>query len=244
MILSVLFKPMLKADKLEEKVLSVQLGDERLRNQILSDYQPFICKSASKVCKRYITQSDEEFSVGLIAFNEAIQSFSSYRGSSFLSFADLLVRRRIIDYIRKEAKNHHLSMELYLQGDDEESTSRAEEVNEAFKHYSLEEENLYRREEILHYQERLKEFKISLEKLTDVSPKHLDTRKQCMDIAKIITTHTDIKEQLLSKKRLPIKELESLVSVSRKTLERNRIYIIALTLIYIEDYVYLKNYLQ
>ncbi len=244
MILSILFHSKQKETKLEDTILSVQMGDEELRNQLLSDYQPFVCKSASKVCKRYIRNTDEEFSVGLLAFNDAIDSFSVDKNSSFLSFADLVVRRRIIDYIRKEVRHQHISFEQYSSNEDEEYENTSHEISEAVKQYNIDEENVYRKEEILHYQERLNEFKISLSKLTEVSPKHQDTRNQCKEIAKLIVNNVDLKEVLLNKKRLPLKDLEKLVSVSRKTLERNRIYIIAMTLIYIEDYQYLKNYLQ
>ena len=44
--------------------------------------------------------------------------------------------------------------------------------------------------------------------------------------------------------RIPIKELDTKVDVSKKTLERNRKYIIALVLILSGDYVYLKDYLK
>jgi RNA polymerase sigma factor len=53
------------------------------------------------VCKRYIDpKKDDEFSIGLAAFNEAMLTYSAERGSSFLSFAKLVVKRKVIDYIR------------------------------------------------------------------------------------------------------------------------------------------------
>jgi RNA polymerase sigma factor len=49
---------------------------------------------------------------------------------------------------------------------------------------------------------------------------------------------------LFSNKRLPIKQLEKMVDVSRKTIERNRKYIIAIALILASDYVYMKDYIK
>jgi RNA polymerase sigma factor len=49
---------------------------------------------------------------------------------------------------------------------------------------------------------------------------------------------------LLNKKQLPIKELLERVEVSRKTLERNRKFLIAIALIYQGPYPYLRDYLQ
>ncbi|MCA0171249.1 hypothetical protein [Bacillus sp. RAR_GA_16] len=61
---------------LEDKVDSIQKGNQALRNQLLEDYQPFIKKITSKVCNRYINHSMDEFSIGLSAFNEAMESVS------------------------------------------------------------------------------------------------------------------------------------------------------------------------
>ena len=45
-------------------------------------------------------------------------------------------------------------------------------------------------------------------------------------------------------KRLPIKELEKQVNVSRKTIERNRKYIIAISIILFGEFDYLRDYLK
>ncbi|MNY74892.1 RNA polymerase sigma factor SigI [compost metagenome] len=49
---------------------------------------------------------------------------------------------------------------------------------------------------------------------------------------------------LLTKRQLPIKELLMQVQVSRKTLERNRKYLIAIALIFNGPYPYLRDYLH
>ncbi len=49
---------------------------------------------------------------------------------------------------------------------------------------------------------------------------------------------------MLQKRMLPIKELLDQVNVSRKTLERNRKFIIAVALIFNGPYPYLKDYLH
>lgn len=54
-------------------------GDALLRKQLLQDYQPFILKTVSRVTGKYIeTENSEEFSVGLMAFNEAIDCFGTH----------------------------------------------------------------------------------------------------------------------------------------------------------------------
>ena len=90
----------------------------------------------------------------------------------------------------------------------------------------------------------LQQFDLSFKDLIEDSPKHADARKNAILIAKVIAENEDLKNILLEKKRLPIKQLESYVSMSRKTIERNRKYIIAISLVLIGDYVYLKDYLK
>ncbi len=69
---------------------------------------------------------------------------------------------------------------------------------------------------------------LSFRELSTVSPKHEDARQGAISIAKIVMNDEALKEVLFTTKRLPIKRLESKVQVSRKTIERNRKYIIAI----------------
>jgi len=62
-----------------------------------------------------------------------------------------------------------------------------------------------------------------------ICPKHRDARERALEVAKIITDHAEMKRHVLEKKELPLKDLESLVQVSRKTLERQRKYIFGLS---------------
>ncbi|MGV3487843.1 MAG: sigma factor, partial [Tuberibacillus sp.] len=80
--------------KLEDKIFKIQNGDERLRNRVITNYQPFVKKVASKVCNRFIDQTMDEYSIGLFAFNEAINQYKDSQGTRFLTFADMVIRRR------------------------------------------------------------------------------------------------------------------------------------------------------
>ena len=101
-----------------------------------------------------------------------------------------------------------------------------------------------RKEEILQFSEKIHQYDLSLKDLIHYSPKHADARKNAIMVAKILTENESLKNSLIKNKRLPMKQLESYVPLSRKTLERNRKYIIAISLILIGDYVYLKDYLK
>lgn len=229
---------------LEEAVILIQQGDQALLNETITSYKPFIAKTVSSVCKRYIHESDDEFSIGLIAFNEAIEKYMPERGRSLLSFAEVLIKRRVIDYIRKQTKNQHISYDFDGIVNDEESPGTAI-VNElSFEEYKKKKEEDIRKDEIVHFSELLRTFELSFSDLVENSPKHADARKNAILIARILVEHTDLRNLLLEKKRLPIKQLEEMVDVSRKTIERNRKYIIAISLILLGDYMYLKDYIK
>jgi RNA polymerase sigma factor len=229
---------------LHQMIERIHQGEEELRNELLQQYRPFVGTIVSKVCKRYIHQShDEEFSVGLEAFNEAISQYSSEKGGSFLSFADLVIRRRVIDYIRKN-KQKASFVSFDETADPESPEYNVWDVQAAVEQYQAEREAEMRREEILHYRERLKEFDIVLEELPEYTPRHADARDNMIRIAQMIADNPNLREAFLEKKKIPVKYLLQYISFSRKTVERNRNYIVAITLIFIENYQFLRSYIQ
>lgn len=242
-MLSLLFMAKKRKKTLEETVELIQQGDTALNNELIESYKPFIAKTVSSVCKRYIHESDDEFSIGLIAFNEAIQKYSPDKGSSLISFSEVLIKRRVIDYIRKQSKFQNLSFNggSNLEDDDTGSAIEDELSIEDFRKKTDEE---LRKEEILQFTQILQEFDLTFSDLIEQSPKHADARKNAMTVAKILVENDELKNILYDKKKLPIKQLESYVSLSRKTIERNRKYIIAISLILTGDYIFLKDYIK
>ncbi|MGM0902499.1 MAG: RNA polymerase sigma factor SigI [Bacillota bacterium] len=245
LMLSLLFMAKRKQETLEEKVLLIQQGNEKLREDLIYAYKPFIAKAVSTVCKRYINENDDEFSIGLIAFNEAIEKYASDKGNSLLSFADILIKRKVIDYIRQQARAPQtVSVNFESEYLEEEAVRSTIEDEISIEDYRKRTEEQQRRDEIVQFQQVLFEFGLSFDDIVQQSPKHADARKNAIKIAKIIIENEDLKQQLLDKKRLPIKQLEKLVSLSRKTIERNRKYIIAISLVFMGDYMYLRDYLK
>ncbi|WHZ04631.1 RNA polymerase sigma factor SigI [Neobacillus sp. YX16] len=243
-MLGLLFLTKNKKRTLEESVLLIQQGDRLLLNEIIDSYKPFIAKNVSAVCKRYIYDTDDEFSIGLIAFNEAIEKYSPERGSSLLSFAEVIIKRRVIDYIRKQTKDQHVSIDLTYSSFEDESAGMVI-VNElSLEEYKKKSDDELRRDEIIRFQALLNSFDLSFSDLVENSPKHADARENAILVARQLVGNEELKSFLIEKKRLPIKQLEKMVNVSRKTIERNRKYIIAIALILSSDYVYLNDYLK
>ena len=229
---------------MEETVQLIQQGDTILQDELINSYKPFIAKTVSSVCKRYIHDSDDEFSIGLIAFNEAIQKYSPEKGSSLISFSEVLIKRRVIDYIRSQSKHQVLKLDYSSSDSDEDQAGAAIENELSINDYNRKTDEESRREEILQFNKVLNQFELSFNDLIQQSPKHADARKNAMMVAQLIAENSELKQLLLEKKRLPIKQLENNVSISRKTIERNRKYIIAMSLILIGDYVYLRDYIK
>ncbi|GGM25898.1 RNA polymerase sigma factor SigI [Paraliobacillus quinghaiensis] len=232
-----------RENTLEENVRLVQLGDRKLQNRLLKVYKPFIVKTVSEVCKRYISStSDDEFSIGLSAFNEAMIDFSPEKGCSFLAFARLVIKRKTIDYIRKESKRQ---LPVYLDdGYNDEQMDNAIEVEIASKIYHLKTEQWHQREEIKALVQQLNNYQIGFNELINNAPKHRDARNSAIKVALTLYQNETMREYVKLKKQVPIKDLIPHVTVSKKTLERNRKFILALFVILDGDYIYLKEYLK
>ena len=73
--------------------------DEPQREAFIQSYENLILKTASRASFRYVTKSDDEWSVALCAFSDAIDRYRPDQGS-FLPFSQMLIKRALIDYHR------------------------------------------------------------------------------------------------------------------------------------------------
>ncbi|MCM3628888.1 RNA polymerase sigma factor SigI [Paenibacillus glycanilyticus] len=230
----------------EQIIKQIHDGNDQLREKFITDYKPYVAKVTSGFCKRYVDPTrDDEFSVALTAFNEAITQFSPESGRSFLSFAETVMRRRLIDYVRKEQR--HLKTVPYTafdQQDEEEQTYNPIDTKMALQAYQLKQDGDDRRLEIEDFTKELQQFHISFMELAECSPKHADSRQLLQGIAQKLAGKRELFAQLYVSGKLPVKELTELCGVSRKTVERNRKYIIAISLILNGTYPYLSDYLN
>lgn len=85
----------------------------------------------------YSIAYSDEFSIGLQAFNEALDAYQSDKGASFLYFAKMVINRRVIDYIRKNKKfNQEYPFTYFEVADNEDYQISFESlINKAPKHY-------------------------------------------------------------------------------------------------------------
>ncbi len=216
--------------------------DTQQINKFVEEYKPFIASCAEKVAGRFLSYgSDDELSVAMLAFVEAINSFNQSKGS-FFSFSRNVIKRRIIDYYRKEKRHDTVvSLNMYI---DEKGNEYDLSTDEAIRQYSEIELSQIRSLEMKNLREELERWNISFSDLAKVSPKHKSTKEKCKQILRFILSKPDILNQIITKKYLPVAELEKGTNLPRKLIERFRKYIIALVLIETGDYDYIQNYIK
>ncbi len=232
--------------QLTELVIKAKDGDARVREQILQDYRPFYLRVASGSCRKYLVLGrDDEASIAMIAFNEAIDSYNIDGGASFLSFAEIVIKRRMVDYFRRQSKKaDEIPLSSFERDENEDTVIQRIESKEAQAVLQIQEETEERREEIFRLDQLLSHYGIRFSDLVKISPKHQDARDRALQVARTLVGEPELLGYLTTKKSLPLKELEERVDVSRKTLERQRKYIIALTLVLVGDFYHLQEYLN
>lgn len=234
--------------KLDYLLLSAKAGDEEARETLLQDYSPFILRVAALASQKYINpEIDDEYSVALIAFNEAIDSFRPIKNKSFLSFADMVIRRRMVDFYRRQ---RHMEKEIVMSGfqsgdgEEDEDEEPGLVIKGSQDQYLQDVESSERKLEIEDFKRVLGRYGINLVQLVELSPKHYDTRETLFRMAEAIINHRPAAEAVLMKGTLPYKWLSEKFGLTRKTLRRHKKFLIALCLIKSGDFPYLCSYLK
>jgi len=222
------------------KIEKIQQGDKYLRETVIYDYKPFIIKAISNSLGKYIdVENSEEFSIALSAFNEAIDRYDLKNGEDFFKYCRLIINNRLIDYKRSNKKNSNVYPFSYF--DDENDNSFE---NKYLVDTKSQLETIEIKDEILLFKKTLEKFEINFEDLVLHSPKHKDSIKLCIKIARIIANDEVLFTKLSRKKNIPLKELMTLVDVHQRTIERNRKFIIIVTLLLKINLDVLKDYVE
>ncbi|HBT19931.1 MAG TPA: RNA polymerase sigma-I factor [Peptococcaceae bacterium] len=212
---------------MEQLIERAKSGDETARSDLIQKYKPFILKVSASFCGRSLSWgNDEELSIALMAFNEAIDNFDHSMGSSFLSYAYLVINRRLTDYMRKEGKNRR----RFIPAGDIFTDPCLEIEGKGFND-ERELEKIMWKEEMLLFCRTIEDFGITLKELAASSPKHQRVRRKIADIAKKISSDSKLTCYILQNRRLPIKEIVSKFKLQRKFVETWRRYLIALIII-------------
>lgn len=223
--------------------------DDSIRQRFIAESQDLILRLAYKACGTYVTTSDDNYSIALIAYNEAIDSYDESKGN-FTSFAYLVIKRRLTDEYRRqkgELPVSPASFEGQTSKDELESldNSVAIKMNDlsSEKHYEIDRQESLK-EEILAASELISYYGFSFYDLADYSPKSKATKAACKDAVICILRPGDLYDKMKESKLLPIKEIEDKAGIKRKTLERHRKYIMAVAELLHGDFPHLSDYLS
>ncbi len=230
----------------EDLVLRARGGDTDAREELLRRYQPFVLRIGSRVTGRFLRAGqDDEFSIGMLALNEAIDRYDASQGAGFLSFCEMVVRRRLVDHYRRESGRHELPWSALEEEDEEGHRQEAAPLRQAALDKSQTDEdrsNLV--EEIERFRALVEEFGLTLSDLVEACPKHRDARESALRVARLVADDPLLSAYVRQRHELPLKALENRVTISRKTLERQRKYILATSLVWMEGLQYLEEYVK
>jgi len=215
--------------------------DERAREQLIQKQQRVILSIASRVSHKYVTTSDDEWSVALCAFSHAVDTYDLQKGS-FSAYAETVIRRSLIDSFRSNSRfagEFSVSPETF-SGD--AVTEDASGVRLAVVQNSVRASDTSLRDEITALSDECRAFGFGFTDLANASPKQQKTRSGCAAAVGWLLQKPERLGRLFAEKRLPIAALAEEAGVSRKVLERYRRYIITAAIVLSGDYPMLSEY--
>ena len=205
--------------------------DEDCFAELVREYEKHILYAAYRTVGHYVSKSDDEWSVAMMAFYEAVRSYDAEKGS-FVKFSEMVIRRRVIDQLQ-----HHGKYRPEVTADIEEEFS-----NEPAPEPSGTDNPV--RDEIEAFSGLLEEYGLVFRDLAKSSPKSRKTKHSCALAVQALLEHPELARQMRSRRTLPMKQIEEISGVPRKILDRHRKYIIAAAEILLGDYPHLQEYVR
>ncbi len=209
----------------------IQQGNEQLREEFISSHRERIRQYASYVCKRQLEwQNDDELSISLLAFNRGIDSFDPGHGKGFFPYARFLIKNSLIDYFKSQGKKGN-PLTVPLPMDDGEHATAPFLAAASRQEFEQEINRRERAYEIALFKEVLGDFSLTLHELVEFSPRHGDTRKLLKEAACRVGAEAELVSRIYREKKLPIKEIQLLTGLKRKSLEKWRRYLLSLVIV-------------
>lgn len=196
------------------------------RNKLIASYMPFVIKTVSEVTGAYVAIGDsDELSIGLLAFNEAIDRYEATK-SHFLTYAKLVISSRLMNYSIQLERHSHLDLDeiegvLVLRDEDSDL-----------------------KDEIIQWQDELKLFRIDFEQLIIESPKHVDTRLRAIALAENASNEKIIVKRLYEKMKLPVSMIHKRFMVSLKIIEHSKLFITAVMIVFVKELGAIKLWIK
>ena len=215
--------------------------DPRKADELIRSYIPFIRSEAAKCISRVCTEQDDEYSIAMIAFHEAILGYEQVRGA-FLGYASMLIKSRIIDYQRREAR-HQGQVSIYAESGEDDRTI-LDKMADGRDRYEEAVNLEATKQEIAELSAVMARFGVSFSDVADHSPRQERTLEACTRAIRWAAGDELLLEELLRTGKLPMARLVQGSGAERKTLERHRKYILAMLLIQTNGYEIIRGHLR
>ena len=230
--------------------------DTEYQNTFIKENTRFIMVCTVKTVKRFVTESDDEWSIALIAFHEAIKTYDASKGN-FRSFASLVIKRRLTDYMVSQLRHQaEITMEPEtMDGNIQEEDASPIQLEIQARSAEISDSkgcgqdtgipgSTPMQDEIAAVQELLKNYGFSFWDLSSCSPKADKAKNACASAVAVLLKNPELFQKMRSSHALPVKDLLVLTGVHKKILERHRRYIIAAAEILNGEYPLLKEYMN
>ena len=224
-------------DVLVRQVMSAK-QDVTAADRLIEEYVPFIKSETAKFLKTTVTGQEDEYSIAMFAFYEAIGAYAEHRGS-FLAYAAMHIRSRLIDHYRKEKRHKGLRS---MEEETDDTPSLRESLADTKNPLQERELRQATRDEIAEFARQLAAFGLDPADVSEQCPKQERTLRACYELLYYARRHPEVFEELLQTKKLPVIRLTQ-SGVSRKTIERHRRYIVALLLAYTNGFDIIRGHI-
>ena len=212
-------------------------SDPDTADSLISQYMGFIRAEAKKLS---FGDGEDELSIAMLAFYEAVLGYERTRGS-FLGFAARVIRSRLIDYHRAESRHRgHGSLNERAGEDGSELLELLPDTRDGMEELTVREAA---RDEIEEFSRALAAFGITFSDVADNCPKQERTLRACLDALGYARSRPELLAAVEKSGKLPVAELASGAGVERKTLERHRRYLVAMLLAFTNGFEIIRGHL-
>lgn len=216
--------------------------DPQSADGFIRQYMGFIRSETVKFTHAAPEQGHEdELSIAMLAFYEAILSYESGRGA-FLSYAARAIKNRLIDHYRVE-KRHGNVISLHIPTGEEGEGDLLDTLPDQRDHMGEHVQREAGRKEIQEFGAQLAGFGITFSDVADNCPRQKRTLAACRRVLDYARSNRLLLERLVQSGRLPMEELAQGSGTPKKTLERHRKYLVAMLLAFTNGYEIIRGHL-